>query len=132
MKNVKNVKSVLLMREIFVEKLSFERKAMIKAVDEDGKITFSSGIEKYKDESYKVKLGVVLQGDDNYFISVEMAGIFEIEEDTPIKKDILEVNTLAIIFPYLRSQLTLLTSQPGFTPIVLPAINIHALLRENK
>ena len=36
---------------------------------------------------------------------------------------IRNANTVAIKFPFIRSQVTLLTSQPGMTPIVLPAIN---------
>lgn len=36
---------------------------------------------------------------------------------------IINANTVAIMFPFIRSQVTLLTSQPGMTPIVLSAIN---------
>ena len=34
-----------------------------------------------------------------------------------------EEYTVAIMFPFIRSQITLLTTQPGMTPIVLPPIN---------
>lgn len=36
---------------------------------------------------------------------------------------IINTNTIAIMFPFIRSQVTLLTSQPGMAPIVLPPIN---------
>ena len=32
------------------------------------------------------------------------------------------------MFPYLRSEVTLLTSQPGMVPIVLPPLNINNLM----
>ena len=38
-------------------------------------------------------------------------------------------NGVAILFPYLRSELTLLTTQPGFQPIVLPAVNIAKMFQ---
>lgn len=45
-------------------------------------------------------------------------------------KKVLTNNTIAILFPYLRSQLTLLTSQPEFEPIILPIMNINALMND--
>lgn len=46
------------------------------------------------------------------------------------KKDIIITkNTVAILFPYLRSQVTLMTAQPDIEPVVIPAININALLK---
>ena len=46
------------------------------------------------------------------------------------KKDIIITkNTVAILFPYLRSQVTRMTAQPDIEPFVIPAININALLK---
>ena len=36
---------------------------------------------------------------------------------------------MAILLPYLRAQITIMTSQPDVEPVVLPAININALLK---
>lgn len=44
-------------------------------------------------------------------------------DDYSREEAIINANTVAIMFPFFRSQVTLLTSQPGMTPIVLPAIN---------
>ena len=40
-----------------------------------------------------------------------------------MEENIVKTNTVAIMFPFIRSQVTLLTTQPGMTPIVLPPIN---------
>ena len=46
------------------------------------------------------------------------------------KKDIIITkNAVAILFPYLRSQVTRMTAQPDIEPVVIPAININALLK---
>lgn len=46
--------------------------------------------------------------------------------------DILEKNTIAIMFPYIRSYISSITTQPGMSPIVLPAMNIVAMVRPEK
>lgn len=44
-------------------------------------------------------------------------------ENETLVKSIMEANTVAIMFPFIRSQVSLLTTQPGMVPIVLPPIN---------
>lgn len=46
--------------------------------------------------------------------------------------DMLEKNTIAIIFPYIRSYISIITTQPGMPPIVLPAMNIIAMVNDQK
>ena len=46
--------------------------------------------------------------------------------------DILEKNTIAIMFPYIRSYISSITTQPGMSPIVLPAMNIVAMVNDQK
>lgn len=64
-------------------------------------------------------------------LEIVVSGIFEfrtkLEQE---KKDIIITkNTVAILFPYLRSQVTLMMAQPDIEPVVIPAININALLK---
>lgn len=54
-------------------------------------------------------------------------GVFITEQEN---NDLLEKNTIAIMFPYIRSYISSITTQPGMTPIVLPAINIVALIND--
>ena len=35
---------------------------------------------------------------------------------------------ISIIFPFIRSQVSLLTTQPGITPIMIPPINLNSLI----
>lgn len=41
-------------------------------------------------------------------------------------------NIVAIMFPYLRSQVSLMTAQPNLPTVVIPAININKLLSSVK
>ena len=64
-------------------------------------------------------------------INVSLVGEFIVSADEN-NFDILRLikeNGVAILFPYLRSELTLLTTQPGFQPIILPAVNIAKMFQ---
>lgn len=51
--------------------------------------------------------------------------------DDNMKESILSENSVAIMFPYLRSQIALLTSQPGMMPIQTPIIDIRELVKNS-
>lgn len=70
---------------------------------------------------------------DNFMkLDLITIGHFEINEKAivsdqdpdSLRKFITVNNTVAIMFPYIRAQVTLLTSQPGFNSVVLPPIDI--------
>lgn len=131
MKSIADSKSVLVLEKISVEKLYFERLSdAVHRVESTDKISFYHNLNKMEDQLFRVRLGVILNEDGKYRIEVEISGLFRLSEDSVLGKKILENNTVAILFPYLRSQLTLLSSQPDFEPIILPALNINALLNE--
>lgn len=44
-------------------------------------------------------------------------------DDIDLVRSIMDTNAVAIMFPFVRSQVSLLTTQPGMTPVVLPPIN---------
>ena len=52
-------------------------------------------------------------------------------EDT-LKQDLISKNAVAIMMPYLRSEATLLTAQPGTDSIVLPIFNINNMIDKEK
>lgn len=81
-----------------------------------------------KDFEVNLRLNVTSVTDNDFSIVIELCGKFFIEsEDEDLKKVIKNKNSIAILFPYLRSELTLLTSQPGIEPIIMPPININAM-----
>lgn len=82
-----------------------------------------------------VCLGCNIHDNDNTVINIiaEICGDFICECADEVRRLVLlKENTLSILFPYLRSQISLLTSQPDMSPIVIPPINIGAVLRNAK
>ena len=59
-----------------------------------------------------------------FFLDSDDGNIFE--------NPLIKQNTVAIMFPFIRSEITLLTSQPGMSPIVIPPLNIKKLLSETQ
>ena len=63
-----------------------------------------------------------------YVAKVQISGFCSIDESLSNKDVLLNNNAVAILFAYIRSQLTLLTAQPETAPIVLPVMNIAKML----
>lgn len=121
------VYSVLKIRHIVVDKMSFDRNGFRKDSDN---VSVDVGIAISKDDErlYRVALSIRAQKPDKYTANVQMSAYCEIAEDEPLKEDLLKKNAVAILFPYIRAQLTLLTSQPETDSVVLPALNINKLI----
>lgn len=88
-----------------------------------------------------VRLGIEL-GDSklkeiNFYVKVIIAGLFDIVSDIKNlnEEQILHfyrVNAVAILFPYLRSIVSDLTGKGSEAPIILPTMNIAAMINENE
>ena len=81
---------------------------------------------------YKSSLSLkMMNEEETVSLEIVVSGIFDFQAELEQEqKDIIVTkNTVAILFPYLRSQVTLMTAQPDIEPVVIPAININALLK---
>lgn len=67
-----------------------------------------------------------------FTLNVSLVGFFEFNSDLSEEQiiNMLEVNGTAILFPYLRSIITTITSNIGIQPIILPTLNIVDMLRQ--
>ena len=76
-----------------------------------------------------ILITTVSDEEEKIFVSVKGRAIFNTPQGN---MDILEKNTIAIMFPYIRSYISIVTTQPGMNPIVLPAMNIVAMINAQK
>lgn len=86
-------------------------------------------------DSFRVTLILDCNKEDEYTFSISLSGFFSFDSDKvaeKLKDDLVTKNAVAILMPYMRSQVSLLTAQPNVDCIVLPPFNINALLDENK
>lgn len=83
------------------------------------------------DENGIYKVTLILNGtkQDEYNVVISLSGFFKVEGQVEDKvgQDLINKNVVAILMPYLRSELTLLTAQPGTESVVLPPFNVNEM-----
>lgn len=129
----RDARSVLKLEKLVFEKLSFERTGF--SSDQEFKWRVGSRIAQHKDEElYRVTLTLWGEKPDEYKLELSLTGFFYFESNASIsdadKKELISNNTIAILMPYLRSEVSLLTAQPNLECIVLPPFNINNLFND--
>ena len=125
-----NYSSVLTLTKMVFDKIVFERKGFKN--ENELKFRLQVQIGKNRNSAYKVTL--VLEGDkkDEYELQISLTGFFEIQNSDELSDStvqaLIEKNAVAILMPYLRSEVTLLTAQPETDSVVWPAFNINKLV----
>ncbi len=128
------INSALIMQKLVFDKISFERKGFKN--DNELKFELQVQIGRSEDGDYKVTL--TLKGDkaEEYLFEVSLSGFFEIDNsealDHKTTQDLINKNAVAILMPYLRSEVTLLTAQPDTESVVLPPFNINRMMDNKK
>lgn len=65
-------------------------------------------------------------------MKVLLKGIFQLDgSDADNRETFAEINSIAILFPYLRSLVSTYTANANIQPLILPPINVVKLLQEN-
>lgn len=129
---LQNSKSLLIVKKIFIEEMSFKRENEIEGIIRFSNTRIGKTLKKLNDDKYKCSLSLNMSdSSESAKLKIIVSGIFEFNLgfDDEQKETIITKNTMAILFPYLRAQITIMTSQPDVEPVVLPAININALLK---
>ena len=125
--------SILSLTKYDVEKINFDLNDGFEFSDEPIKVnpTFNRGINKIIKDSAKITLGFELRSTKEnpspFNLSIVISGIFELIDWERNNTEIMKTNTVAILFPFLRSLIATVTANASIPPYVLPVININAL-----
>lgn len=88
-------------------------------------------IHQCEGKQITIRLFCKVEQKNCFILDLCLVGVFLVGNNYPTDK--LLPNAIAIMFPYLRTQVTMMTSQPGTIPVVIPAININSFLeKQNK
>lgn len=132
---MKNFKSVLTLQKLVFDKIEFDRKGFKNTNELKFELQIQIGVG---DDSTR-RVTLVLKGEkqEEYSIAISLSGFFKIEKqeaadgtDYEMVQQLISKNAVAIMMPYLRSELTLLTAQPDTDSVVLPPFNINAMLEK--
>jgi len=131
--NREKFKSALILKNMLFTKLEFTRIGE----KNNNEIDFQMEVEIKQvtsEKDYCVSLSVIGKKSNEYDLYVGLDGYFTLEDVDYLndnqKKSILKRNTVAIMMPYVRSQISLLTAQPGMDCVVLPPFNIAKMMSE--
>ena len=126
-----NIKSALKLDNLFFDEISFSRIGF----QNENKPKLSMEISIWEDinsKHYRTTLKFTLNKEDEYIVNVTAIGIFEfignVDEET--KKDLIQKNSVSIMMPYVRSEISLITAQPGVETVVLPPFNINNMINK--
>lgn len=129
MKLKESTTSILKLNGIHFNELSFKRRDSTDSVIDDCELTRK--IVDMDVDNFTVELNFKLST-SIFEMSISLEGKFNIIcEDALMKERLKKNNTISILFPYIRSEVTLLTSQPEMTPVIIPPININKLIDES-
>lgn len=116
-----NIKSALKLDNLFFDEISFSRIGFQNENKPKLSMEISIG-EDINSKHYRTTLKFTLNKEDEYIVNVTAIGIFEfignVDEET--KKDLIQKNSVSIMMPYVRSEISLITAQPGVETVVLP------------
>lgn len=125
--NIERIKSDLVMRDLYFPECSVKRESEI--TSEQLNIDISKDITPKSDAEYDVTVTVCIdKPHKDLEVKVVARATFAFAHSDPkLVAEIIRSNTVAIMFPFIRSQVSLLTTQPGLTPVILPPINTAKL-----
>lgn len=125
-----SVTSSLILQRLVYDKIEFERKGF----KNDKKLKFKIQIQIGVGDENEYKVTLIFEGDKEgeYHFLVSLSGFFRIDNKDALEdkriEDLINKNAVAILMPYLRSEVTLLTAQPETDSVVLPPFNINKMM----
>lgn len=130
----KSYESNLILEHVVFDRIEFRRIDFHQESEVKYRIRIEIG-ECSGEDSYKVSLTLEGNKEGEYIFTIGLSGFFSLdlaeEERHRINKEnLLKTNAVAILMPYLRSEATLLTSQPETEPVVLPVFNVNAIVSD--
>ena len=132
MENQDKILSPLQLQKMVFDKIEFTRLGFKN--DNNPKFNIESNfMQAAEDENFfKVELLMKCRKEDEYNFEIKLDGYFSFSDDSKLeeseKETLITKNAVAILMPFMRSQISLLTAQPETDCIVLPPFNINSML----
>ena len=114
----------LLFDEITFNRVNFKSK-------NDLQVEFGFAFNKRENGEFVSSIRIIWKKKDEYNFVVRASGYFQISEAVEDSDILIQQNAIAIVFPYIRSQISLLTAQPEVDPVILPPMNIAQMVKES-
>jgi len=127
--------SALSLEKLCFDHISYSRKDEHFYPQNNYEMNFQREISECEGKNhYKIKLSANIWSEGKLIeLSISLTGYFTCEcDDESMRETLIKDNTVAIMLPYLRSQISLVSTQPDVPPIVLPTINVVELFKDSE
>lgn len=134
-KKIDSINSIMQFENYNIVKLSFEKNTEISNESAEFNVNpqFLKQINIVDEHNFNIALGCKIISTEDYpfpfSFEVIIEGFFTINNIKDNEK-IIEENAVAILFPYLRSTVSMLTLTANENALVLPTINIIKMFEE--
>lgn len=129
--------SSLRMIDFYFSKIDFEqKKENMGSIKFDVKFDINQlEIGEAKDRKKIEIITTLSEPMDRIRIVVNAVGIFEVQDsndELPYerKEALLNKNSVAIMLPFIRSEIAIISAQPGLTSILLPVVDVNKLINK--
>ncbi|NQJ67929.1 hypothetical protein HO543_06050 [Streptococcus suis] len=128
-----NARPVISLEKYIIEELNFKHDLIPEELESESefKIDFQAGTTEDLKNGKVILTAKISDVKNHRRIEAKLSGYFDIN----IKEDIEEylvVNGTAILFPYLRSVVSMITSLDSSDAIVIPTVNVLELINRQK
>ena len=122
--------SNLILRHLVFDTIEFKRTGFKSESEVKYNLEIHISREHAK-ERYKVTLDLNGEKEKEYNFRIALIGYFEIKNAKEVidKESLIYQNAVAIMMPYLRSEVTLLTAQPETDSVVMPVLNVSKMIK---
>lgn len=120
------------MLDLYFSKFDFKQERGTDSKEYNTSFQIEYAINSEDDTKVRVVVDTTVTNEaQSVVLNVQTVGIFKVDKldiDDATYEHLIKANTVAIIFPFIRSQVSLLTTQPGMMPVMIPPVNINALI----
>lgn len=129
------IESQLKMLGLYFSKYTFNLDGPLDGTPLKNFITINHANKVDDKNEVRIQIDCTLEDERGIFkLYLQTLGFFKLERNDNITEEvaeeILKKNTVAIMLPYVRSQISLLTTQPGMAPVLLPPMDVNAIMEQ--
>lgn len=128
------MKSILNLEKLSFEEIKYSRNTDVPISGADYEMNFNRQINPVGDDNHfrvALRANIWSKTEGAITLNITLVGYFSCDcDDEALKKNLIYNNAIAILFPYIRSQISLITTQPDIPPITLPPMNIVGMFQE--
>lgn len=132
---MENIKSILEFKQYIVNEITFKNNLNFKSASDNISVDLDI-TPKIKINGNEMIISLVTsifkESEKNNYpfeMLIDISGYFYTKDDNPQR---FQANAIAILYPYVRAIVSTYTASANIPPLILPAINVNAMLESNK